>query len=528
MHAKSFNISVQGASHIKKNKECQDASSSYFDENIAIAVVCDGHGGNDYIRSAAGSRFAADIAERNIRDFVASVDKDELKRHSDVLIAKLEGSIIGNWNEAIYEHFEQNPFTEEEIAILSSKAQKKYLQEGRIESAYGTTLIAVVVTPNYWFGIHIGDGKCVAISPEGRFLQPIPWDEKCFLNATTSICDSSALENFRHFYSEKLPVAVFVGSDGIDDCFKNDQQLYNLYKTVLYSFTTSEFDSALSDLHDYLPRLSAKGSGDDVSVAAVLDMDLIGEIEAVKEFDKEKEKARIEENARLEAEKAEAERKRVEEERAKQAAEAEAKRRAEEARRKPQERKPAPSPEKYCRNCGFKLMPGMKFCSECGEKVDQSTEQNKASDTQDALKIIKVIPFSNESATDSAETKPVDVKGDELEAANPIETDGELTTQATEPCEGEAESEASNDNEEQIEVVGGFEAEETESVAEIIQTKSEEKNEMSTESSNDSECDFQQNTIVEFMPDDTDKTQNNEESVSEESKDAGTISEDVL
>ena len=90
MHAKSFNISVQGASHIKKNKECQDASSSYFDENIAVAVVCDGHGGNDYIRSAAGSRFAADIAERNIRDFVASVDKDELKRHSDVLIAKLE------------------------------------------------------------------------------------------------------------------------------------------------------------------------------------------------------------------------------------------------------------------------------------------------------------------------------------------------------------------------------------------------------------------------------------------------------
>ena len=528
MHAKSFNISVQGDSHIKKNKECQDASSSYFDENIAIAVVCDGHGGNDYIRSAAGSKLAADIAECNIRDFVASVDKDELKRHSDVLIAKLEGSIIGNWNEAIYKHFEQNPFTEEELAILSSKAKKKYLQEGRIESAYGTTLIAVVVTADFWFGIHIGDGKCVAISPEGKFLQPIPWDEKCFLNATTSICDASALENFRHFYSEKVPVAVFVGSDGIDDCFKNDQQLYNLYKTVLYSFTTSEYDSALSDLNDYLPRLSAKGSGDDVSVAAVLDMDLIGEIEAVKEFDKDKEKARIEENARIEAEKAEAERKRVEEERARQAAEAEAKKRAEEALRKPQERKPAPSPEQYCRKCGFKLMPGMKFCGECGEKVDLSTEQNKTSDTQDTLKIIKVIPFSNESTNESAEEESVDVKSDEVESANPIKTDDELEKEVIELCEVEVESETYSDNEEQISVVDNFEIEETEIVTEITQTELEENNETSTESSNDSECDSQQNTIVEFMPDDTDKTQNNEESVSEESKDAGTISEDVL
>jgi serine/threonine protein phosphatase PrpC len=55
MHAKSFNISVQGASHIKKNKECQDASRSYYNNDIAIAVVCDGHGGSDYVRSAVGS-----------------------------------------------------------------------------------------------------------------------------------------------------------------------------------------------------------------------------------------------------------------------------------------------------------------------------------------------------------------------------------------------------------------------------------------------------------------------------------------
>lgn len=115
--------------------------------------------------------------------------------------------------------------------------------------------------------------------------------KKCFLNATTSICDSDALNRFRSFFSEKLPVAVFVGSDGIDDCFSTEEQLNNLYKTVLYSFASSDFDSAVTDLSDYLPRLSAKGSGDDVSIAAVLDLDKIGEIDAVREFDKEQGKS---------------------------------------------------------------------------------------------------------------------------------------------------------------------------------------------------------------------------------------------
>ena len=78
---------------------------------------------------------------------------------------------------------------------------------------------------------------------------------------------------------------------------------YIIYKTILYSFGTSEFERAKNDLKDYLPRLSAKGSGDDVSIAAIFDFDIVPELEVVKDFDREKEKARVEENARKEAEK---------------------------------------------------------------------------------------------------------------------------------------------------------------------------------------------------------------------------------
>jgi hypothetical protein len=311
-------MSSRGSSHIKKNKVCQDCSASYEDigSDSVIAVVCDGHGGDDYVRSDVGSKLGCAVAEKNIKNFLKNVAKDEFLVNADKMLNNLEASIINGWNEAIYMHWKSNPFNEAEIAVISEKARKKYIDEKRVESAYGTTMIAVAMTSEFWFGIHIGDGKCVVVDSESCFLQPIPWDEKCFLNATTSICDSKAIENFRHFYSEKLPAAVFVGSDGIDDCFQNDEQLNNLYKTVLYSFATSGFDEALTGLEEYLPRLSAKGSGDDVSIAAILDLDLIPQLDVVRTFDTEKEKTRVAENVKKETEKMETEKRRVEEEHA--------------------------------------------------------------------------------------------------------------------------------------------------------------------------------------------------------------------
>ena len=401
MNARSFHLTAQGASHIKKNKECQDASSSYQDENCVIAIVCDGHGGDDYVRSAIGSKIGCAVAEKNIKNFFLGIDKETFFSDPDKHLKNLEASIINGWNEAISTYHSTHPFQDSELSIVSEKARKKYVEDGKIWSAYGTTMIAVAMNQDYWFGIHIGDGKCVAINPEGEFKQPIPWDPKCFLNATTSICDSDAIERFRHFYSEKLPAAAFVGSDGIDDCFSNNEQLHNLYKTVLYSFATTDFDEACAGLEDYLPRLSAKGSGDDVSVAALLDLDLIPELSIVKEYDREKEKARVEENARKEAEKNEAEKRRVEEEHARFQQQNNAK-----SKKTPQVGMP-----KFCENCGERIRPGVKFCSNCGAKINSIEPSEKTSANRQGVQVIKIAPFSSEPEHETLDQlEEVDVK----------------------------------------------------------------------------------------------------------------------
>ena len=140
----------------------------------------------------------------------------------------------------------------------------KYMKErGKLEN---NTVVTTVMSN---FGLY------KAFDEAGICTQPIPWDEKCFLNKTTSICGSDALRDFRHFYSEKIPTAVFMGSDGIDDSLKNEEDMYDFYKTILYAFSISDYTQAVDELKAYLPRLSKEGSADDVSIAAWMDMDVL-------------------------------------------------------------------------------------------------------------------------------------------------------------------------------------------------------------------------------------------------------------
>lgn len=335
MNMKTFDISVLGASHVKKGTVCQDYSVSNSDNEWSYAIVCDGHGGDDYVRSNKGSEFGCKSAEFMINSMMGKISSEKFFSESDSLLRTLEQRIIKKWRETVEVHYRNKPFTDSELSRVSSKAYEKY-KSGNIYSAYGTTLVAVVMTRDYWFGIQIGDGKLITVDRDGKFNQPVPENPKCFANATTSMCDKDAFENFRgcfscdnpegynseisnipdienknHFvaYGRELPAAIIVSSDGIDNCFKEDEQMYNLYKTVLYSFGTSDFAEAENGLKHYLPTLSQKGSGDDLSVAAILDTDIIPELSIVKEYDMNKQKQIVVDAKRREQEANEAEKK---------------------------------------------------------------------------------------------------------------------------------------------------------------------------------------------------------------------------
>ena len=366
MNFKAFHMSERGESHLHDGRVCQDSSASFSDECGTVAVVSDCHGGCDYVRSQIGSAMACEAAVKNIRRLFENISPEAFLAEPDMMLIQLEAAIINDWNESVRSHYEANPFTEEELDCVSEKAGASYRSGHRIERAYGATLIAAAVTRDYWFGIQIGDGKCAAFDEAGICTQPIPWDEKCFLNKTTSICGSDALRDFRHFYSEKIPTAVFMGSDGIDDSFKNEEDMYDFYKTILYAFSISDYTQAVDELKAYLPRLSKEGSADDVSIAAWMDMDALKSVvDKIKAEGEEAEEP--EENKKTEEEK-----ETIENEKSEEGNETEEGKKAEEeietAETRKEENYESRQQPRFCCMCGAKLVPGQRFC-QCGARI---------------------------------------------------------------------------------------------------------------------------------------------------------------
>ena len=269
----AFSATETGYNHTRINKVCEDASDFYDDEKMHICVVADGHGSDNYPRTEFGSKFAVDAAIKNVIEFVNTAEKSQVINDAEnnfERMNQLAKSILRSWYESVEEDYNKKPFTEKELEKVSDKYKNRYLSENieerKVEKAYGCTLIIYVITDDYSFGMQIGDGKCVLIDENGQFLEPIPWDDDCQLNVTTSICDDDAIDEFRFYISDKMPTAVFIGSDGIDDSYANEEELYALYRSILKICIEHGDEVGKSEIREYLPVLTKRGSGDDVSM----------------------------------------------------------------------------------------------------------------------------------------------------------------------------------------------------------------------------------------------------------------------
>lgn len=300
----------QGESHKATGKPCQDFAHAEASTNLSMAIVSDGHGGERYFRSDRGSRFLVEITKQSIISFVenmkdstfvtkgessifdgapftdymfnsSSVNGSNKTSRANDALQWLFSSIISQWNIAINNDAVQNDLTEWEKEHVEKKYQDEFIakradENATFEKTYGCTLIAYVQTNSYWFAFQLGDGKSVFINKKGNGIvceQLIPWDEKCFLNKTTSICDSNALQEIRYCYQGDghFPIAVFNGSDGLDDTYGDGDKLYDFYIRIYKQIAKSGLADTEEMLRKSLPEISRIGSKDDMSVAAIFD-----------------------------------------------------------------------------------------------------------------------------------------------------------------------------------------------------------------------------------------------------------------
>jgi len=302
----SFAVTAIGKSHEKLGKECQDYARCFpslpsLKGQKAAVAVADGHGDDDCFRSRKGADFASECATVGMIDFLHRFEQSQDKSNDDVAKTLIR-HIISQWQIKVEKDYstgkeddQKSNFSVAELAQTTEKYRKKYENGEALNKAYGTTLMAAMVTERYWLGIHIGDGRFTVLYSDGTFDQPVPWDDKCFLNATTSICDDEAAERARYcFFSneeKEPPVAVFLCSDGVDDNYpveENEKYLYKLYRTIALTFYKDGFDSTCKQLKELAVKFATEGKGDDTTIAGFVDMERLDDV--VRKWEEEESK----------------------------------------------------------------------------------------------------------------------------------------------------------------------------------------------------------------------------------------------
>ena len=266
-----FSVTKEGFSHIEKNKPCQDASGYEVGSHYAIVAVSDGHGGDKYFRSAVGSTLAVSVTLRCLKEFLTEhwgrlIDTSERQR--DELLKNLERYIITQWRTEIEKDFQKNPLSEYEAALCNQFALSPDVFQ---EFFYGATLLCACMTQEYCFSAQIGDGQCVFLHDDGTESTPIEEDERLGFGMTTSLCDEDAINSFRHCFAVSSTLssvsAIFLATDGVADSY-SPESLQQFFRKVLQQMCV-DYGFACSQLEEWLPLLSERGSRDDVTIAGI-------------------------------------------------------------------------------------------------------------------------------------------------------------------------------------------------------------------------------------------------------------------
>ncbi len=271
---KTLAISIRGASHFESGKPVQDYSLAVSGNNISIAVVCDGHGADKHFRSEIGSELAAHATKDKMLDFCKQYPTwDKAEPDLTAKINRLKVAIISAWQEGIEKYTAEHPFTEEELkkASASFSLRKDY----DVAQPYGTTILAALISNDYYLVLMIGDGAIAKINSDFNssivtFSGKHIFDDQPH-SATDSLCE---IDSYNKIFSvcERIAdgesIAFALCSDGMSEAFSSDDILLKKFNNYLNYYAEEGLEKASAAIEAQLNELSRiSPMKDDISLA---------------------------------------------------------------------------------------------------------------------------------------------------------------------------------------------------------------------------------------------------------------------
>lgn len=206
---KIFKSMVIGDDHVAANKPCQDRYLIEEADDRLILAVADGHGGRFYCRSDVGARFACESAVEILRD--KTISWESVPAHiKDLYDRKVEAHLL------------EKPLTDDELILVNGQPD---------QVAYGSTLLAVCITPEGIFRAQVGDGEMHVVTTEGGFLKDLAEDSRCVGFFTTSLVSPFAANQFRSSFDPTTPAVAILYTDGYLSNSIRPWELLDMWKT---------------------------------------------------------------------------------------------------------------------------------------------------------------------------------------------------------------------------------------------------------------------------------------------------------
>lgn len=267
MEQQVFGCSIQGASHIRSQKECQDSNKKIVEEDYSIIAVADGHGSDSSPFSKTGSQSAVnvfcDIMQETYIAYVqqSSEDKEQflsfLKHEGDLKIAQ---KIDYEWKRRIYK---QHRRLKREVPMLADGSPNKE----SIYALYGTTLLGIFLTNDFIYAFQLGDGDITYIDFDNA--EPVIHPDKLLGIETHSLSRKASweksLSNIIMRSSEKRPCMYVLSSDGFANSYISQDEYYKSLQDYLRLIHDNGSHEIMKNLPTWLNETSEEGCGDDIT-----------------------------------------------------------------------------------------------------------------------------------------------------------------------------------------------------------------------------------------------------------------------
>lgn len=279
---KCFGEKVTGNSHLIHNKKCQD-SYNYEDKNedFLIIAVADGHGSDKCEKSDIGSQIAVNVFCSYFKELInQQKTSGSLESIYHLLKSYMNDrypkDIVRLWREEVKNNFNTGlEDLEENLSLKNNESDDLdvYLK-------YGTTLLGLIITDEFYFVMQLGDGDILAINKYDEVTTiPPPVEEKMLGTETYSLCEEKPwlkfLSGIYRMPKESAPVLFMLSTDGFANSFTNDDEFKKSGRDYLNLLQKHGEKVIKDNLETWLNETSVNGCGDDITLVLAYNENIV-------------------------------------------------------------------------------------------------------------------------------------------------------------------------------------------------------------------------------------------------------------